>query len=80
MMSDGVDFRPMDKYMSHVCETIASEGAAITRIFPAYGEVLVQFVDRVATDVVSCHGLSVRELVPEADRRVPSFPNTLRRF
>ncbi|CUA68353.1 Recyclin-1 [Saccharomyces cerevisiae S288c] [Rhizoctonia solani] len=47
-----LDFSPMDKFMSHVLETVEKHGALATRVFPSASRVLPSFADRLANDVI----------------------------
>ncbi|KAG9218157.1 hypothetical protein CCMSSC00406_0008096 [Pleurotus cornucopiae] len=50
---DGVlDFDAMDEFMTHVLEAIRVNGSLAVRVFPPASEVLLNFADRLATDVV----------------------------
>ena len=60
---DGIDFAAMDSFMNHVLAIVAREGRTIAKIFPQDSDVLVQFADRIANDVVSCR-------MPGGDRAV----------
>lgn len=47
-----LDFSPMDKFMSHILESISTHGALATRVFPPPSRVLPAFAERLATDVI----------------------------
>jgi hypothetical protein len=49
---NGLDFTPMDDFMSQILEAIGEHGARAVRIFPPGAQVLIAFADRLATDVV----------------------------
>ena len=49
---DALDFSAMDAFMNHVLAIVAREGKTIARVFPADSDVLVQFAERIATEVV----------------------------
>jgi recyclin-1 len=51
---DGIDFAAMDSFMNHVLAIVAREGRTIAKVFPQDSDVLVQFADRIANDVVGC--------------------------
>lgn len=48
----GLDFRPMDEFMSYILDSIRSHGSAAVRIFPPPSGVLHAFADRLAAEVV----------------------------
>lgn len=50
---DALDFSAMDAFMNHVLAIVAREGKTIARVFPPDSDVLIQFADRIAIDVVS---------------------------
>lgn len=52
-MNNGLDFGPMESYIRHVLETIKSDGSMIARIFPPGSSVLLFYIERLATDVLS---------------------------
>lgn len=52
-MVDGIDFAPMDRYMSFVLGVVQKEGEVIAKVFPKDSGVLLDFAERIATDVVS---------------------------
>ena len=47
-----LDFDAMDEFMTHVLEAIRVNGSLAVRVFPPASEVLLNFADRLATDVV----------------------------
>ncbi|KAG9104359.1 F-box protein: endocytic membrane traffic, recycling ReCYcling 1 [Ceratobasidium sp. 392] len=47
-----LDFSPMDKFMSHILNSISTHGALATRVFPPASRVLPTFAERLATDVI----------------------------
>ena len=49
---DALDFSAMDTFMNHVLAIVAREGKTIARVFPPDSDVLIQFAERVANDVV----------------------------
>jgi recyclin-1 len=42
----------MDKFMSHILDSISTHGARATRVFPPASRVLPTFAERLATDVI----------------------------
>ena len=51
--NDGLDFRPMDEFISHILQSIRDNGSAAVRIFPPPSGVLQLYSDRLAMEVVS---------------------------
>ncbi|KAG8999124.1 F-box protein: endocytic membrane traffic, recycling ReCYcling 1 [Tulasnella sp. JGI-2019a] len=51
--SGGLDFRPMDEFMSHIIEAIRTNGTTAVQVFPPDSQVLCAFADRLAVEVVS---------------------------
>jgi recyclin-1 len=51
--ADGIDFSAMDSYMKHVLYVVQREGSLIARVFPTEADVLIEFTDRIANDVLS---------------------------
>jgi recyclin-1 len=49
---NGLDFTPMDDFMSQILGAISEHGARAVRIFPPGAQVLIAFADRLATEVV----------------------------
>jgi recyclin-1 len=49
---DGIDFSAMDAYMRFVLSVVQREGTTIARVFPPDADVLIDFADRIASDVV----------------------------
>ncbi|KAG8908302.1 F-box protein: endocytic membrane traffic, recycling ReCYcling 1 [Tulasnella sp. 403] len=48
----GLDFRPMDDFMTHILNAIRTDGATAVRVFPPASGVLRAFADRLAIEVV----------------------------
>lgn len=50
---DAIDFSAMDAFVNHVLEVAQKEGYIIAKIFPPNTDVLVQFNEKIMTDIVS---------------------------
>ena len=43
----------MDDFMTYILDNLREHGSRAVRVFPAASNVLINFADRIATDVVS---------------------------
>ena len=48
-----LDFTAMDTFMVELLAVVAADGEIISRVFPPTQDVLIQYAERVATEVVS---------------------------
>ncbi|KAF9440703.1 hypothetical protein P691DRAFT_715495, partial [Macrolepiota fuliginosa MF-IS2] len=62
---NGLDFTPMDDFMSQILEAVNDHGARAVRIFPPRAQVLIAFADRLATEVVGEYIMSLLERARE---------------
>ncbi|KXN81993.1 F-box protein pof6 [Leucoagaricus sp. SymC.cos] len=67
---NGLDFTPMDDFMSEVLQAISEHGARAVRIFPPAAQVLIAFADRVANEVVGEYVTSLLERTREVSTTV----------
>lgn len=54
--SAGLNFTPMDRFMSEIIRRFCSEGEVIAAIFPPEQGVLLKYLDKVYTEVVGTVG------------------------
>jgi len=49
---DGLNFDAMHEFITAMNTSLAEDGSRAVRVFPPASEVLIQFADRVATEIV----------------------------
>ncbi|KAJ3553273.1 hypothetical protein NP233_g12683 [Leucocoprinus birnbaumii] len=62
---NGLDFTPMDEFMSQILAAVSEHGARAVRIFPPPAQVLIAFADRIANEVVGEYITSLLERARE---------------